>query len=140
MEAEMTLYGVNNGISLQESQLIQLLQQQASRALGQSAEAQDQAKAAGTGQNMPSQADTTASGSAVPVAQWQPTDPALNPENINALLLELQTQQSSLDTTLLLSGSEVGPGGKTLADYLTEPDAVANDASTEANAGLAGFI
>lgn len=130
----MTLYGVNNGISLQESQLIQMLQQQAARARSQAGHAHDHAQATGAGQNMPGEQNhpgSAATGSGATVAQWQPADPALSPENINALLLHLQTQQSSLDTTLLLSGSDAGPGGKTLVDYLTDPDDVANGPTSE---------
>ncbi len=135
----MTLYGVNNGISLQESQLIQMLQQQAARARSQTGHAHDHAQATGAGQNMPgeqSQTGSAATGGGATVAQWQPADPALSPESINALLLQLQTQQSSLDTTLLLSNSEAGTDGKTLVDYLTDPDIVANEIASEADGTL----
>ncbi len=57
--------------------------------------------------------------------------PALSPDNINSLLLEMQTHQASLDTTLLLGGSAAGPGGRTLVDYLTSPDAVITDATND---------
>src|SRR5262249_10917827 len=62
---------------------------------------------------------------------YEPLDPALSPENINALLLAMQTQQPSLDTRLLLNSSAASPGGKTMIDYLTDPDTVANAANDD---------
>ncbi|MBY0511130.1 MAG: hypothetical protein K2P94_13390 [Rhodospirillaceae bacterium] len=128
----MSLSSVNSPLSLQESQLVQILQQQAAfRAKAQSAKPEENE----AGQNLP--AGTNAP--AIP----QDLDPDLSPQKISALLLALQTQQASLDTTLLLGGSAAGPGGKILADYLTTNSNVsqlgdaANDDGPEDNGGLA---
>jgi len=110
----MSISSVNSPLSLQESQLVQILQQQAAfRAKTQGASAEENE----AGQNLP--AGTNAPAGSVPVAAPQDLDPDLSPQKISALLLALQTQQASLDTTLLLGGSTAGPGGETLADYLT---------------------
>jgi hypothetical protein len=104
----MNLSSVNSPLSLQESQLVQILQQQAAfRAKAQGAKPEETE----AGQNLPA-------GTNAP-ATPPDLDPELSPQKISALLLALQTQQASLDTTLLLGGSTAGPGGKTLADYLT---------------------
>lgn len=109
----MSISSINSPLSLQESQLVQILQQQAAfRAKTQGASAEESE----AGQNLP--AGTNAPAGGAPAAP-QDLDPDLSPQKISALLLALQTQQASLDTTLLLGGSTAGPGGKTLADYLT---------------------
>jgi hypothetical protein len=122
----MHLSSVNSPLSLQESQLVQILQQQAAfRAKVQDPKTEENE----TGQNLPA-------GTNAPATD-QNLDPDLSPQKINALLLALQTQQASLDTTLLLSGSTASPGGKTLADYLTSNNnvtqlgAAANDDTAE---------
>ena len=103
----MAISGVNNLISLQESQLIHMQQQQSAKARADANGQQKQAQAAGDGQNLPgtdSQTGTNgqADATAAIAAAAEALDPALSPENINALLLQLQTQQASLDTTLML--------------------------------------
>jgi hypothetical protein len=134
----MSISGVNSMISLQESQLIQMLQQQAAKARADAGARDRQAQVAGDGQNLPG-TDNTAGvpadavvatdGVDVPPPQM---DPALSPENINALLVSLQTQQASLETTLMLGGSSTGPGGKTLVDYLTNPNSIGAAANDDA--------
>ena len=109
----MSISSVNSPLSLQESQLVQILQQQAAfRAKTQGASAEENE----AGQNLPAGTNAPAGGAP---ATPQDLDPDLSPQKISALLLALQTQQASLDTTLLLGGSTAGPGGETLADYLT---------------------
>jgi len=138
----MNVSSVNSVISLQESQLIQMLHQQVARSRVDSDAEQRRAQFALAGQNLPSAdnqvgVNSQSEGSARTEASSsysQPLDPAMSPENISALLLALQTQQASLDTTLLLGGSAAGPGGKTLVDYLTSPETVANDAANDDNA------
>ncbi len=135
----MAVSSVNNLISLQESQLIQLLAQQSARARtegnAENRKAWQAAQGAESGQNLPGQPkapginDQPAADE--PLAAFEPIDPALSPDNINALLLEMQTQQASLDTTLLLGGSTAGPGGRTLVDYLTSPENIAADAAND---------
>lgn len=130
----MSIGSVNSPLSLQESQLLQILQQQsAMRAKAKSAGDQAETGDAKSGQNLPGGTDVRADTAA------QNLDPNLSPEKISALLLALQTQQASLDTTLLLGGSSAGPGGKTLVDYLTANNNVANplmdDGATEDDGG-----
>ena len=138
----MTVSSVNNLISFQESQLIQMLQQQAARARADAGAEHRQAWMTSGGQNLPG-ADATAApadqsptprSESAAIAAWEPSDPSLSPDNINALMLALQTQQASLDTTLLLDNSTAGPGGRTLVDYLTDPDAVTADAANDDDA------
>ena len=130
----MSVGSVNSPLSLQESQLLQILQQQSAmrakaKSAGDSAETSD----AKNGQNLPGGTDVQADAAA------QNLDPNLSPEKISALLLALQTQQASLDTTLLLGGSSAGPGGKTLVDYLTANNNVANSLEDDsAHAGSSG--
>jgi hypothetical protein len=132
----MHLSSVNSPLSLQESQLIQILQQQvAFRAKAQAPKTEENE----TGQNLPA-------GTNAPATD-QNLDPDLSPQKINALLLALQTQQASLDTTLLLSGSTAGPGGKTLADYLTSnnnvtqlSEAANDDTAEEGDLALADYL
>ncbi len=134
----MTVSGVNNLISLQESQLIHMLQQQSAKARADANAQQRQAQAASDGQNLPgadSQTGTNSQADAVTAApvSAELLDPALSPEKINALLLQLQTQQASLDTTLMLGGDELaGAGGKTLLNYLTAADNDKNAANDDA--------
>jgi hypothetical protein len=132
----MHLSSVNSPLSLQESQLIQILQQQvAFRAKAQAPKTEENE----TGQNLPA-------GTNAPATD-QNLDPDLSPQKINALLLALQTQQASLDTTLLLSSSTAGPGGKTLADYLTSnnnvtqlSEAANDDTAEEGDLALADYL
>lgn len=117
----MSIGSVNSPLSLQESQLLQILQQQsAMRAKAKGAGDPAEPGDAKSGQNLPGGTDVQAN------TAVQDLDPDLSPEKISALLLALQTQQASLDTTLLLGGSSAGPGGKTLVDYLTANNNVAN--------------
>lgn len=135
----MAVSSVNNLISLQESQLIQSLAQQSARARtetgAENRRAWMAAQGAEGGQNLPPLqelpgADDQLAAEAAGTT-FEPIDPSFSPENINALLLAMQTQQASLDTTLLLGGSAAGPGGRTLVDYLTSPDNVASDAAND---------
>ncbi len=136
----MTVSSVNTLISLQESQLIHMLQQQTTRAKTEAGAEQRRAWLASGGQDLPGAvaqpgtndpADDSAVKVGVASTPWEPADPALNPDNINALLLSLQTQQASLDTTLLLDGSSAGPGGRSLIDYLTDPENRSVDAAND---------
>ena len=137
----MSVSSVNSLISLQESQLIHMLHQQTGRSRVDNGTEQRRAQFALAGQNLPggdSHAGTNGQSEGPARAEAshsysQPLDPAMSPENISALLLALQTQQASLDTTLLLGGSAAGPGGKTLLDYLTSPQTVASDAANDDN-------
>ncbi len=138
----MTVSTVNNLISLQESQLIQMLHQQQARARTDTGAENRRAWMAGGGQNLPGTADRAGAEDPAPSAQptlaapsaWEPADPALSPDSINALLLALQTQQASLDTTVMLDGSTAGPGGRTLLDYLSDPDTLTTDAANDDDA------
>ena len=117
---------------------MQLIQQQAAKALAGTNTAQKQAQTTAGGQNVPSdgtdgQTGATADQAGVSDATTQTMDPNLSPENISALLLELQTQQASLDTTLLLGGSTAGPGGKTLVDYLNTSSTANNNGGAAAS-------
>jgi len=133
----MTISGVNNLISFQESQLIHMLQQQPSRAKTEAGAENRRAWLAAGGQNLPgaekvsSDVPDSKETSGPPTTAWEPIDPDLSPENINALLLAMQTHQASLDTIALVGSSTSGPGGRTLVDYLTAPDTVINDAANE---------
>ncbi len=132
----MSVSGVNSLVSLQESQLTQILQLQSVKARAEANAQQKQAQAASDGQNLLGANDqasvtdqaVTAALSQVPM---EPLDPSLSPENINALLQSLDAQQASLNTTTMLSGSAVGANGKTLVDYLTNPDAMSTDAAND---------
>ena len=132
----MHLSSVNSPLSLQESQLVHILQQQAAfRAKAQGVQAAENE----AGQKLPA-------GTNAP-ATPQNLDPDLSPQKISALLLALQTQQASLDTTLLLDGSATGPGGKTLADYLTSSnnvtqigEAANDDTAAEEGPSLADYL
>ena len=108
----MTISGVNSSSTLQ---MLLLLQQQAKAATddAHAANASDLA-----GQNVPDA--TTQVGTNDQTATDGPPslDPALSPEAISQLLLQLQAQEASLDTTLLLGGGNPGAGGNTLLDYL----------------------
>lgn len=135
----MAVSSVSNMISLQKSQLIQSLAQQSARTRSEggaeSRRAWLAAQGAEGGQNLPRLPQVPGindqPGAEESVVLFDPIDPALSPDNINALLLEMQTQQASLDTTLLLGGSAAGPGGRTLVDYLTSSDAVITDAAND---------
>jgi len=130
----MTISAANGAISLQESQLLYLLQQQSNKARAAAQKAQNQAGA--TRQDLPTGTKNAAQADA---AASVAIDPALTPENITALLRELQTQQASLDTTLRLDGSGAGPGGRTLLDYLnagTTGDNLANETSNDNDGDL----
>ncbi len=134
----MSVSSVSSLISLQESQLIQMLHQQTARAKADGSAEQRRTQFALAGQNLPGadpeitnvQPESTTQ--TEPQTSYTPVlDPAMSPENISALLLDLQTQQASLDTTMSLGGSAAGPGGKTLLDYLTRPEAIVNDAAND---------
>ena len=137
----MALSSVNNMISLQESQLIHMLEQGPARARVEDNAENRRAWMAAGGQNLPVRTevpgtnDRSIAQAAVAPETWEPLDPAFNPENINALLLAMQTQQASLDTTLLVGNSSTGPGGRSLIDYLTAPEN-ALDADNDDTAAL----
>jgi len=135
----MSVSSVNNLISLQESQLIQMLHGQPARTKAEAGTENRRAWMAAGGQNLPG-----AEGMKSPAAEgvetapheaeaaaMEPIDPALSPANITALLLAMETQQSSLDTTLLLSNSGTGPGGRTLVDYLTSAETLSDAANDD---------
>lgn len=140
----MTVSTVNNLISHQESQLIQILHQQQARARTDTGPESRRAWMAGGGQNLPGADDRAGPDDPAPSAPqtpalpsaWEPADPALSLANINTLLLALQTQQASLDTTVMIDGSAAGPGGRNLIDYLTDPDTVAADATNDDDAEI----
>lgn len=114
----MSIGSVNSPLSLQESQLIQILQQQSAfRAKANGTANPEDSATADAGQNLPGGKDIQGDSN---------LDPDLAPEKISALLLALQTQQASLDTTLLLGGSSRSSSGNTLVDYLTANNNVAN--------------
>jgi len=145
----MSVSSVSSLISLQESQLIHLLHQQTTRARTDGSAEQRRAQFALAGQNLPGadiqtspKSQTETAGQSDPSASFsQPLDPAMSPDNISALLLALQTQQASLDTTMLLGTSAEGPGGRTLLDYLTSPETAANDAANDDGAAeMAGAL
>ena len=134
----MTISGANNLISFQESQLIHMLQQQPSRAQAEVSAENRRAWIAAGGQNLPgaervsNAAEPTAdSEHPIPNTVWEPLDPDLSPENIDALLRARQTQQASLETTILLDSSTIGAGGRTLLDYLATSETVVNDAAND---------
>ncbi len=143
----MSVSTVNSLISLQESQLIGMLHGQPGRAQADASAENRRAWLAAGGQNLPGttgakmpEADRAEITRAAAVqAAVEPLDPQFAPENITALVLALETQQASLDSTMLLSGSAAGPGGRSLIDYLTSPESV-NDAANDddaANVALA---
>ncbi len=141
----MAVSSVNNMISLQESQLIHMLAQSPARARAEDSAENRRAWMAAGGQNLPVGMElpgTKDRGTAetVPALEtWEPIDQAFSPDNINALLLAMQTQQASLDTTMLVGSSSAGPGGRTLVDYLTAPDTAldaANDDDTGEDAAV----
>lgn len=135
----MGMSTVTNLVSLQESQLIAMLHGQSTRARTDADLENRRAWMAAGGQNLPG-ADP-AKGTDVPAPEGttataaqtvtEPLDPQFSPENITALVLALETQQASLDTTLLLSGSAAGPRGRSLVDYLTSPEIVSDAANDD---------
>jgi hypothetical protein len=97
----MHLLNVNSPLSLQESELIQLLrQQEAFWVEPQGSESND----TWTGQNLPQGTNAL-------------HDPDLSPHNIDALLLNLQEQHALLDKPPV-GDTGPSPGRKILADYL----------------------
>jgi len=113
-----------------------MLHQQTARSKADCSAEQRRAQFALAGQNLPATDHELTTAQAESTAQIEPPtsyspvlDPAMSPENISALLSALQTQQASLDTTMSLGGSASGPGGKTLLDYLTSSETIANDAA-----------
>jgi hypothetical protein len=131
----MGVSSVNSLVSLQESQLTQILQLQAIKARAEANAQQKQAQAATDGQNLPGANDQAGLNdqavAAISQVPMEPLDPALSPENINALLQSLDAQQASLNTTTMMSGSMAGPGGKTLVDYLADPDTMTTNAAND---------
>ena len=118
----MSIGSGKSPLSLQESQLLQILQQQSAlRAKAKGTPDSDETENTKAGQNLPP--DGKAGGTDVQALDNM--DPELSPEKISALLLALQTQQASLDTTLLLGSSSAGANGKTLVDYLTANNNIA---------------
>jgi len=145
----MGIANVNTLISLQESQLIHMLQRNP-RSEGEttpeSRRAWLQAEFAARGQNMPgvqtpparTLADRLKEVAAEPgYDMWRPSDPALSPDNINALLAAKHAQETSLDFTLLMGESITSPAGRTLIDYLTAPDLVMDDVANDDSHGRA---
>jgi len=142
----MGISNVNTLISLQESQLIHMLHQRNPRADGEAASqnrrAWMEAEFAARGQNMPGAEARSAPlptlaerlrevASEAGYDMWQPSDPSLSPEKINALLSAKQAQEASLDSTLLIGDSITSPAGRTLIDYLTAPDLVMDGAAND---------
>jgi hypothetical protein len=124
----MSVGSVNSPLSLQESQLLQILQQQSAFRTKAQGSAQDTDKTGTkTGQNLPGGTDVQGSDTNL--------DPELSPDKISALLLALQTQQASLDTTLLMGGAGTGNGGNSLVDYLTSDSDTDNPFGTVDDSG-----
>lgn len=140
-EVKMAVSSVNSMISFQESQLIHMLAQAPGRARTEDSAENRRAWLAAGGQNLP--APLEGGGMKDPAVHhalpqdtpWEPIDPAFSPEYINALLSAMQTQQASLDTTMLVGSSSAGPGGRTLVDYLIAPEAAPDAANDDVVAG-----
>jgi len=131
---------VNNLISLQESQLIGMLHGQSARARSDASAENRRAWMAAGGQNLPGADGAKLPDPAPPETIGEDLmrpapellDPQFSPEHIASLVLALETQQASLESTNLLSGSAAGPGGRSLVDYLTSPEIISDAANDDA--------